>query len=79
MSDPAEQTKIVIGFCSKCGIVRQDNDGVPITDCVCTAKMKHAETCLYVKAVASWVSYPCEAHGRDACLECDCDCGAYKR
>ena len=63
------------GFCSKCGIVRQDVEGVPVTDCVCTAKMKHAETCTYVKAVSMWVSIrSCETHGRDACEECDCDC-----
>lgn len=67
-----------VGFCSKCGIVREDHEGVPVTDCVCTAKMKHKETCLYVKAVSCWVEIDgcqCEKHGVFACEECDCDCG----
>ncbi len=67
-----------VGFCSKCGIVREDYKGIPITDCVCTAKRKHKETCMYVKAVSMWISIvSCEVHGRDACEECDCTCGAY--
>ncbi len=64
------------GFCSKCGIWREDCEGVPVTDCVCTAKMKHKEECRYVRAVSMPVSIAqCDPHGLDACEECDCDCG----
>lgn len=67
------------GFCSKCGIIRQDSSealgGVPITDCVCTAKQKHKEGCAYIQAVSMWVSIgSCTVHGLDACPECDCTC-----
>jgi len=63
------------GFCSKCGILRTDRDGVPVTDCICTAKQRHKEDCMYVKAVGMWVEVAqCEAHGKDACEECDCTC-----
>lgn len=68
------------GFCSKCGIIRDDWEGIPITDCGCTAKMKHKDGCLYIKAVSMWVSVAsCEVHGLDACEECDCDCGRTAR
>lgn len=64
------------GFCSKCGIIRQDEDGYPVTDCVCTATMKHAPECVYIKVVSLWVSIcGCEVHGLDACPDCDCTCG----
>jgi hypothetical protein len=66
-----------MGFCNACGIIRDDIDGIPWTDCVCTAKIRHAEGCMYIKAVSMWVSVGwCEAHGLDACPACDCTCGA---
>jgi hypothetical protein len=69
-----------VGFCSKCGIVREDYKGYPVTDCLCTAKKKHKEDCVYVKAVGMWISVAsCEKHGYDACEECDCTCGAHKK
>lgn len=59
------------GFCSECGIWRD-----PVSDCVCTAKINHAEHCRYVKAVSAPVSIAqCDDHGLDACEDCDCDCG----
>lgn len=66
-----------VGFCSVCGIVRQDEEGIPVTDCVCTARLRHKEGCFYIKAVACPISIGmhCEVHGRDACPQCDCDCG----
>jgi hypothetical protein len=66
-----------IGFCSVCGIIRKDVEGVPVTDCICTAKMNHADDCMYVKAVSMWISLGmyCEKHGQDPCEECDCTCG----
>lgn len=65
-----------VGFCSKCGIVRQDGpNGLPETDCVCTAEIRHTTACRYVAAVRCPISFPCEAHVLDVCLECDaCDC-----
>src|SRR5271157_1265554 len=69
-----------VGFCSKCGIVREDYKGIPVTDCLCTVKRRHKEDCMYVKAVGMWISIvSCETHGLDACEECDCTCGAYKK
>jgi len=68
------------GFCGKCGIIREDIDGSPVTDCICTAKEKHDATCLYLKAVAMPVSVGhCEPHGLEACEECDCDCSRRER
>jgi hypothetical protein len=73
MRTPTRET--AAGFCSKCGIIREDHEGIPITDCICTAKMKHDEGCQYIKAVSMPVSVGgCDAHGLDACEECDCDC-----
>jgi hypothetical protein len=65
-----------IGFCSACRIIREDYEGVPITDCVCTAKINHKENCMYIKAVAMWVSMElyCKKHNLDPCEECDCTC-----
>lgn len=66
-----------VGFCKACGIIREDHEGYPVTDCVCTAKLRHQEGCLYIKAVSMWVSVgSCELHGLDACPSCDCTCGA---
>jgi len=69
-----------IGFCSKCGIVREDYRGIPVTDCVCTAKRKHKDDCMYVKAVGMWIEIDdirCDAHKNFPCEECDCTCGAH--
>lgn len=65
----------VVGFCSKCGIVREDYNGINVTDCICTAEKKHAVNCGYLKAVSCPISVGiyCK-HGLEACLECDCSC-----
>ena len=64
-----------IGFCSKCGYVRQDTNGVPDNDCLCLAQKKHKPECRYLIAIASKIGIPCEKHGEDVCLICDkCDC-----
>jgi len=64
-----------VGFCAACGIVREDLDGAPVTDCVCTAKLKHAPDCFYVKCVASPIDTGIYcAHGLHACEEHDCTC-----
>jgi len=63
------------GFCRSCGIFREDFEGVPVTDCVCTALMNHLPSCRYVRAVSMWIPvHSCEAHGLDACEDCDCNC-----
>lgn len=73
--NPKPEPEYDIGFCSVCGIVRTDFGGVPITDCVCTAKRKHTPICRYLKAVGMMVSVgSCEPHGLDACEHCDCNC-----
>ncbi len=66
-----------LGFCSACGIVREDDgNGIPITDCVCTAKQRHKPECRYVRAVSCPVVVAsCAKHDLAACEECDCDCG----
>jgi hypothetical protein len=72
----------VTGFCSKCGLFRQDTaEGVNVTDCRCTAlRAGHTEECFYVKSVSCpvVVGMPCKTHGFDSCEECECDCGARK-
>lgn len=71
-----------IGFCSKCGLVRQDDaNGDPETDCVCTAKTKHLASCTYLLSVSCPIDVGiyCKAHLLTACEECDCDCGAISR
>jgi hypothetical protein len=65
------------GFCSSCGLIREDFNGTQLTDCACSARRRHADGCTYVKAVRMPVSVgSCEPHGLDACDECDCDCGS---
>jgi hypothetical protein len=66
------------GFCNGCGIWRQDVEGVPVVDCICTALMNHSIFCFYVKAVSMWFvveDCKCTKHGDYACEECDCTCG----
>lgn len=78
------------GFCSKCGIFRQDvivcefgscgeyiDRRVAITDCPCTAvRYGHAKTCRYTVACAFPVGLEGRAaHGQFPCEDCDCDCG----
>lgn len=43
--------------------------------CVCLEARQHINNCLYRKSLLSAIDFPCEKHGLDACLECDCDCG----
>jgi len=67
-----------VGFCKACGISREDHEGYPVTDCVCTASLRHSSGCMYIRAVSMWVSVAwCEKHGLDACEDCDCTCGAH--
>ena len=67
--------EIEIGFCSKCGILREDMNGIPLFDCKCTAEKKHKSECRYLKAVSCYISIPCDEHGWDVCPKCDaCDC-----
>ena len=66
------------GFCKACGIWREDYEGVPVTDCVCTALVDHSIFCFYVKAVSMPFvidECKCDVHGIFACEECDCTCG----
>jgi hypothetical protein len=69
-----------LGFCSVCSIVREnDGDGRLISDCICSAKLRHKAECGYVAAVSCPVSVrSCDRHQLDACEECDCTCGADK-
>ncbi len=70
-----------VGFCSVCNILREDDcNGLPISDCICSAKLRHKADCGYVTAVSCPVSArSCERHSFDACEECDCTCGAGSR
>lgn len=70
-----------VGFCSKCGIVREDYKGIPVTDCICTASKKHKPDCMYLKGVACPIDIDmyCEKHSLFPCEECDCDCGALQK
>ena len=85
MTTPAPSSTIgadTIGFCSACGIIRQDTaEGVNVTDCKCTALLRHAATCGYVASVSCPidVGMPCKAHDRNICEECECNCGALER
>jgi hypothetical protein len=64
-----------IGFCSKCDIIRQDDDGVPVTPCACFVE-HHADDCQLRIAVRSPISVACDEHGRDSCPACfSCTCG----
>lgn len=70
-----------VGFCSKCKIVRQDTrEGIPVTDCMCTASQRHKPGCTYLLAVACPIDigFHCRRHGVFACEECDCDCKGVK-
>jgi len=42
--------------------------------CVCVEARKHDERCLYRKSLLCALAFPCEKHGLDECLDCDCDC-----
>lgn len=76
----SEATASAIGFCEKCGIVREDGvvagRRVAVTDCPCTAVVYgHAESCGYTKLCGSPVTLDgCAAHGRFPCEGCDCTC-----
>lgn len=65
-----------VGFCSKCGFIRQDgDDGVVELDCPCTAKRYHSADCQYVKCLSCPVSVGMYCvHGVEACEICDCTC-----
>ena len=65
-----------VGFCSRCGIVREDTpDGTPVSDCICTAAKWHKPGCFYLLSVSSPIAVgSCSAHGLDACEICECDC-----
>ena len=75
-----KETDIVVGFCAKCDIVRQDIDGVPFNECKCLAeKSGHTKECAYFRAISCWVTIDCEEHEDHPCEICDaCDCGAGK-
>lgn len=66
-----------VGFCSGCGLVRQDSeDGVPETECACMVK-HHTEDCAYRRAVSCAIGFPCDKHDLEVCPDCDaCTCGA---
>ena len=76
----AESCEIDVGFCSVCGIIREDAilpDGrrVPVTDCACSAILHHKQRCLYLKLAGSPIDIGgCERHGRFPCEACDCTC-----
>lgn len=69
-----EDTKV--GFCSKCGIIREDYKGIPVYDCVCTALIKHSKDCFYTKLIQCPVDLgmSCKTHQLEICENCDCDC-----
>ena len=63
-----------VGFCSKCGIVRQDDAYGPATPCACFVA-HHSRDCRLRVAVSAWIAISCEEHGRDACPACfSCTC-----
>lgn len=66
---------IKIGFCSKCHIIRQDDEFGPVTPCACFVA-HHADDCHLKMAVRCPISVACDAHGRDSCPACfSCTCG----
>ncbi len=81
MADLDGNIDVAIGFCAGCGIVREEirhPDGTRtfVTDCICTAKIRHHETCFYVKCISSPIDVGVYcAHGLEACEEHDCTCG----
>jgi hypothetical protein len=63
-----------VGFCSKCGILREDDEHGPMTPCACFVE-HHADDCRLRIAVRSPISFACDAHGRDSCPACHpCTC-----
>ena len=64
-----------VGFCSKCGLVCQDDAIGPVTPCACFVE-HHVHDCRLRIAVRSPIAFPCDAHGRDSCPPCfTCTCG----
>lgn len=66
-----------IGFCEKCDLIREDDAEGNVTDCRCTARMRHEANCRYLQSVSCPidVGYQCVQHKQDVCEECECTCG----
>lgn len=72
--------KLKMGFCSKCGICREDavyEDGVRLaaTDCACTVLLVHRKDCMYTRFVGAAIYIAgCAIHHIFPCESCDCTC-----
>jgi len=67
--------KTEIGFCSKCHIIRQDDEFGPVTPCACFVD-HHAGDCRLRIAIRAPIAFACDSHGRDSCPSCfACTCG----
>lgn len=74
-STQRESVGTEIGFCTKCGILRQDDKFGPVTPCACFVD-HHAGDCRLRIALRSWIAIACAAHGKDSCPSCSsCTCG----
>jgi hypothetical protein len=65
-----------VGFCSKCGLVRNDDEyGWPVTPCACFVE-HHEKTCQLRRAIGAMITIACVEHGMDSCPDCNpCSCG----
>ncbi len=69
-------TTSAVGFCSRCKLVRSDDEyGWPITPCACFVE-HHAEDCRLRIAIRAPIGVPCDEHKADSCPTCfSCTCG----
>ena len=69
-------TTSAIGFCSRCGLIRQDDaHGWPVTPCACFIE-HHAQDCRLRIAIRAPIAIPCDEHRADSCPVCfSCTCG----
>ena len=74
MIGDGEEMATEVGFCSGCGIVREDGpDRRPVTECACMVAHHHKD-CPRRISVSGPVGIPCD-HGLEVCPECDaCTC-----
>ena len=70
-----------VGFCSKCGIVREENP-TELGSCPCllVSYWGHTEECSLVRAAACPIEIDCEHSCSSVCEICTpCTCGAIER